>query len=194
MKKKTKNDNIVEKVEVITDNQKNEKENTQNSLIYPIVMATIALILIFLSEETNKIISFVIGGFTLLLAIISIAKYFIGHHLDNYTLIRGIIYLLIAILILFHPLLIMKFMTLIIGFYLVVKGCLKIHSAYLSKNILVDGWKIKLISGIIISIMGIALIINPYSGLAVTKIAGVLLLIVSIFEIIDIIKTKQKNK
>jgi len=79
----------------------------------------------------------------------------------------------------------MKLITIILGVYLIVNGSLKLHGAYLIKDIEPKKWKSLLIAGVIIDILGIFLIIDPFSGLFITQLAGAFLIIVAIFDFIN---------
>lgn len=170
--------------------EKDSKENLQKDKhefsTASLIMALIGVILLFLPEATNKVIGYIIGGAFFTAGAITIVKYFKSEiKLSTMNLASGILYALLGLIIILNPLSIMKLATIIFGIYLIVNGVLKIYNAYMTHDITSSYWKGMLISGTIITIFGLILIINPFSGLMITKVAGAFLLIVSIFDIIN---------
>lgn len=150
-----------------------------------IVMGLIGLILLFLPEESNKFIGIIIGGSLLLVGAIIIIKYLKSEiKTSSLNLVSGVLYSVLGLIIIIYPLSIMRLATIILGVYLIVNGALKVHSGYLTHNEENSKWQSLLIAGTIIVCLGIVLVINPFSGLFVTKIAGAFLLIVSIYDLI----------
>lgn len=188
MPKKGKKKEIIEAeveekaIETETNNKKKMDINISTTLI----MGVIGLILVLLPEESNKLIGYIIGGAFLIAGAVSIIKYFKDQiKPSSLSLVSGILYALLGLIIVLNPLSIMKLVTIIFGIYLIVNGALKVHSAYAFKDTPTNTWKNLLISGVIIDIFGLILIINPFSGLIITKVAGAFLLIVAIYDIIN---------
>lgn len=176
---------------VIEVKKNGQEKKGFNNIIYLIMMVIIGLILLLLPETSNKLIGYIIGIFILLLAVIAMIKYIKEIPANSMFLVKSLLYFIIAILILIYPLLIMKCVTLILGIYFIIHSALKIQKALLLKKMLTNAWQVPFISGIIIMIFGLILIINPFSGLIITKIAGAFLVLVSSYEIIIRIKNKQ---
>lgn len=186
---KKKKEEIIE-VEVIEKDEPKEevknKKNETNNMPITIIMGVIGLILVLLPEESNKLIGYIVGGALLAAGIISVMKYFKEEsHLSSLGLISGILYVILGLIIVLNPLSIMKLATMILGVYLIVNGALKMHAAYLVKSVTDGAWQSPFIAGVVIIIFGIVLILDPFSGLAITKIAGAFLLIVAIYDIIN---------
>lgn len=184
-----KKEEIIE-VEVIEkDEPKEEGKNRKteaNNMPITIIMGVIGLVLVLLPEESNKLIGYIVGGALLAAGIISMMKYFKEEkHLSSLGLISGILYVILGLIIVLNPLSIMKLATMILGVYLIVNGALKMHAAYLVKSLTNEVWQSPFIAGVVIIIFGIVLILDPFSGLAITKIAGAFLLIVAVYDIIN---------
>lgn len=182
---KKKNVKEAEVIEVITEGKEEKRENkmfTTTSLI----MGIVGIILLFLPEETNKLIGYIIGGAFLLAGSVVVIKYCKDQiKASSLNLVSGILYAILGLIIVLNPLSIMKLATIIFGIYLIVNGALKAHSGYIIKDTESNYWKSLLISGTIIMVFGLILIINPFSGLIITKVAGAFLLIVAIYDIIN---------
>ena len=74
--------------------------------------------------------------------------------------------------------------NLLIGFALIVIGLSKLRQALILKNVNTK-WIGTLLVSILILILGFLLVFNPFSGVAITKLAGAFLLIVAIFNVVD---------
>lgn len=187
---KKKNTREAEVIEVITESKENKNESKMFATT-SLIMGIVGIILLFLPEESNKLIGYIIGGALLLAGAITIIKYLKDEiKLSSINLVSGILYAILGLIIVLNPLSIMKLATIIFGIYLIVNGALKAHAGYVIKDTKGNTWKSLLISGVIIVIFGLVLIINPFSGLIITKVAGAFLLIVAIYDIINQIINK----
>ena len=181
----------IDDVEVVKVKEKIIDENKTN-LIPTIIMGLVGLILLILPEESNKFIGYIIGVALLVIGIILILRKFKkDNSFSNISLINGIIYAILGVLILVYPLSVMKLLTLVLGVYLIVNGTLKVHSGIICRFLMPFQWVSLLIAGFVIIIFGIILIINPFSGLVITKVAGIFLTISAIFDIINSICIKK---
>lgn len=180
---KKKNKKIIEVKDVVE--KEAIKENNISYKSKNIIMGLIGLILLFLPEESNKFIGLIIGGSLLLVGAIIIIKYLKSEiKSSSLNFISGILYAVLGLIIIIYPLSIMRLATIVLGVYLIVNGALKVHSGYLMRDNETSNWQSLLIAGTIIVCLGIILVINPFSGLFITKIAGAFLLIVSIYDLI----------
>ena len=181
----------IDEVEVVEVKEKVINEN-KNNFISTIIMGLVGLILIFLPETSNKFIGYIIGGALLVMGIIFIIKKWKDDkNASTMNLISGILYCILGLLVLIYPLSIMKLLTLVLGVYLIVNGTLKVHSSLLCRSFMTNKWISLLIAGVVIIIFGIVLIINPFSGLVITKVAGVFLLVSAVFDIINALYLKK---
>lgn len=177
---KKKEPTAVEVTEVI------DKKKSDNSITATLTLGIMGIILLFLPEESNKFIGIIIGAALLLVGSVTILKYFKEEiKSSSLNLVSGILYALLGLIIILNPLSIMKLATTIFGVYLIANGALKVHAGYISRDVDNNRWKSLLIAGTIIVIFGLILIINPFSGLVITKIAGAFLLIVALFDIVN---------
>lgn len=176
-----------EKEEKVDDDAREKNNNTSNiSMTNTIIMGVIGIILLLLPRGANSIIGYIVGGALILVGSLSIIKYMKENiHPNKMSLISGLLYAILGLIIILNPLSIMKLITIILGVYLIVNGSLKLHSGYLLKDIEPKSFKSLLIAGTIIVILGIFLIIDPFSGLFITQLAGGFLIIVAIFDFIN---------
>ena len=100
------------------------------------------------------------------------------------SLISGILYTLLGIIILISPGSVVRSIAIGIGIVLSITGLSKVRLSFTLKEINTN-WIGTLVIGVITTILGIVLIFNPFSGDAITKFAGAFLVIVAIFDLID---------
>lgn len=187
MAKKNKKDQDIEKERVRAEEVKesNTPSKIDNNMSTILIMGVIGLVLLLLPEETNTIIGYIIGGALLAACGITITNYNKSENKKSQvSLIGGILYGLFGVIIILKPLSVMKLATAIFGIYLIVNGALKVHSAWFIKNNSETTWRGLFVVGTIITVFGVILIINPFSGLIITKIAGAFLLISAIVDIV----------
>lgn len=178
--------NIIDEEKIEVQEKSVKQKPIERNMTPTIILGIVGLILLFLPEEFNKIIGYIVGSALLLAGAITIIKYFRENiKPSSLNLVSGILYAMLGIIVIVYPLSIMNLATLIFGVYLIVNGTLKLHNGYVSKNIDNTKWQSTMIAGGIIIIFGLILIINPFSGLIITKIAGAFLAIVAIFDLIN---------
>lgn len=167
-----------------------------SSLFFSVILALVGIILIFLPEGVNAIIGYIIGSAFLLGGLATIIKYFKSQVVNSFlTLVSGILYAALGLIVIIFPESIMKLFTIILGVFLIVNGALKVHGGYISQKFGNEKWKLNIISGVIIVIFGLVLIIDPVEkGYLLTKIAGLFLTIVAIFDLINMFLINKNNR
>ena len=176
---------IIDDVKVVEVKEKIVNE-TKSNLIPTIIMGLVGLILIFLPEESNKLIGYIVAAALLFAGIILLVKYFKNKETTTkLNFISGILYSVLGILIIIFPLSIMRFLTIVLGVYLIVNGSLKMHTAYLNKMLSDNIWISLLVTGLIIIVFGIVIIVNSFSGIVITRLSGIFLFLSSLFDVIN---------
>ena len=99
-------------------------------------------------------------------------------------MISGILYSILGLIVLLYPGSVIRAVAIGIGFSLIVIGLSKLRQALILKNVNTK-WIGTLVVSILILILGFLLVFNPFSGVAITKLAGAFLLIVAIFNVVD---------
>lgn len=158
--------------------------NSNNNLTNTLIFGLIGLVLLLMPSGVNKIIGVIIGFILFLMGIINVYQYLKSNVKYNAVLISGILYSLLGMIILLSPGSVIRAVAIGIGICFLVSGLMKIGNSinYRSVN---KRWIGTLIIGIAVVILGLLLVFNPFSGVAITKIAGAFLSIVAIFNLID---------
>lgn len=180
---------------------RNSVENVyRRMLTYSIITAVLTIvmgvILLVVPEASNKVVGILVGIVILLEGINSIYKYFHrdGAKLYSLNLIFGVLYSILGVVIIVYPNTVIKFVAVCLGLYMVINGASKInYSLWLHKGG-ESSWLITLASGILVIVVGILLIFNPYATLTITKLSGTFLTITGILDLMDTILFKQRSK
>ena len=171
------------------------KENkiTINNLIYALLFLVLGIILLTTDQDLLGIASQIIGGLFIIVGIIKTVIYiYMKGKVGNYSISELIIGLLIIgcgiLLVLFSSTLSFA-IKLIVGLWVLFAGVNKIILAISMISMDKIGFRMYLISAIIMVLVGVLLI----SGL-VDKIIGLFIIIYAVAEIVDYIYYKSKSK
>lgn len=180
---------------------KNSIENKyKRMIIYSLLTALLTIImgivLLLLPNATNKVVGIIVGIIFLIEGINSVYKYFHreGAKLYNLNLIFGVLYALLGVVIILYPFTVVEFVTVCLGIYMIINGASKVNYALWLKRGNEESWLITLATGILIAIVGILVIFNPFASLTLTKLAGAFLIITGILDFMDTILFRNRSK
>lgn len=180
---------------------RNSIENMYKRMIwYSIGTALITIItgivLLLVPELSGKELGIIVGIIFLIEGINSIYKYFHreGAKLYNLNLVFGVIYAVLGVVIILVPSSVVEFITVCLGIYMIVNGASKVNYALWLKRGNEDSWLITLATGILVAIVGVLVIFNPFASLTLTKLAGAFLIITGILDFMDTILFKNRSK
>lgn len=166
------------------------------SLIVALATICIGIILWFLPNVTNRVVGVIIGIIFLLSGITSIYNYFHrdGAKIYSLSLVFGAIYSVLGVVIILYPFTVVEFVTVCLGIYMIVNGASKINSGVWLKKGNEDSWLVTVATGILIAIIGVLVIFNPFASLTITKLSGAFLVITGIIDFMDAILFRQRSK
>lgn len=180
---------------------RNSIENMYKRMIwYSIGTALITIItgivLLLVPELSGKVLGIIVGIIFLIEGINSIYKYFHreGAKLYNLNLVFGVTYAVLGVVIILVPSSVVEFITVCLGIYMIVNGASKVNYALWLKRGNEDSWLITLATGILVAIVGVLVIFNPFASLTLTKLAGAFLIITGILDFMDTILFKNRSK
>lgn len=164
--------------------KKNIESKKGNMLTNTLILGLIGLVLLLIPDTLNKILGVIVGFILLLLGIMNVYQYLKSMQKYNAILISGILYSLLGMIILLSPSSVIRAVAIGLGILFLINGIMKIKSGITLRKFN-EKWIGTLIIGIVVVILGILLIFNPFSGIAITKLAGAFLVLGAIFSIID---------
>lgn len=167
-------------------------------MIASILMIILALFLIIKPLESVASLIILFGIITVIDGIVHIISYFKTDkemRIISFELIEGILCILSGILIIAFSRYLSAVFPIMLGIWIIVKNLLRLQLAINLKNVPESGWVGILILSILIIILGIIMIINPFSSMiAITTLAGIFLLLTEIANLIESIYTLNKVK
>lgn len=180
---------------------KNSIENMYKRMIIYSILTSIltvaaGVVLLLVPELTNKVVGIIAGVIFLIEGINSIYKYFHREvaKLYNLNLVFGVLYSILGVVIIIYPFTVVEFVTVCLGLYMIINGASKVNYALWLKRGNEDSWLITLATGILVAIVGVLVIFNPFASLTLTKLAGAFLIITGILDFMDTILFKNRSK
>ena len=168
-----------------------------SSIIISLISGIIGLVIFLSPGLTDKLIGIIIGVIFLLNGSNTIYKFIKrdGAKLYSFNLAFGIASAIIGILIIAVPFTVTTFITVCLGLYLVTIGANKITYGVWFKIGNDSSWLITLTIGIMMMIIGILVIINPFDAkYTITEIVGLFIIISSLLDITNLILLKRRSE
>ena len=176
-------------------------ENVYNKMvIFSIITAVITIIvgaiLLFLPNLSNKVVGIITGVIFIIFGITTAYKYLKrdGAKIYSLNLVFAILYLILGLVIIIFPFSVIEFVTVCLGLFLVVNGATKINYGLWLKRGSSKAWLVTLVAGILLVILGIMIVFNPFTAYALTQITGAFLIISGVINLSDAITFKTKAK
>lgn len=174
----------------------NIKKYEKTSIATSILLIIFAMFLIFKPEASLNFIVIVIGAFMALVGIIHMVSYFTSNkefRSMSTELIEGTLYAVIGIFLIFKPNILNEFLGVIVGTWQIIQFIIKFQFAFNLKSVSSSSWSLMLISSILHLVFGLVIILNPFSSIvAITTVAGIILLITEICNVIESIYLLMK--
>lgn len=157
------------------------------SILVSLMIAVVGIVLYALSDIPDRMAGLSVGLAAILTAIVVAYKYFKrdGARLYKYNMIFAFLFLLVGIAVILDLFKVASFVTICLGIYLILLGALKISYGVWFKVGNDSSWFMTSFIGVMIGLIGVILIINPFSTLTLSQTVGVFLLIASVLDITD---------
>lgn len=171
----------------------NIKKIMNKNIIISIIVFLVGLILFLKPDATIKSITIIIGILLIIMGsgpILELVKS--KEKKLSFSIAPSVILFVIAFILFFKPELLISIIPILIGVALVMSSAFRLQNIYNIKKIngVFNIWT--LIITMVILVLGLLLIINPFGGvLTATKLIGIFLMIYSILDIIDNIILKR---
>ena len=173
------------------------KKYNKSSIITSILMIIVAILLITKPIKTMEWIIILISAIIIIDGIFDFINYFRSDKetkLYSFGLIEGLLEVLAGVLIILNKDALITFLPLILGIFIILKNIIKIQLAINLKQIS-DSWYLLLIFAILSLLLGVLIILNPFSSIiAITLLAGIFLLMTETVNLIENIYLMIKLK
>ena len=167
------------------------------SIIGSVITILVGAILLFLPNLSNKVVGIITGVIFILFGLITAYKYLKRDGAKIYSslnLVFAILYLILGLVIIIFPFSVVEFVTVCLGLFLVVNGATKINYGLWLKRGNSGAWLVTLVAGILLGVLGIMIVFNPFTAFALTQITGAFLIISGVLNLSDAITFKISSK
>lgn len=172
------------------------KKMNMTSIIFSIIFILIGAFLLARPEDAIHLVSYALGIILLLWGAISIVQFFTDKESQNYLdigFVVGVFVFIFGIIVIVKPNTIASIIPLLLGIWMLINGVTKLSYA-LTLNRLNNAAGSIIISVLII-ILGILLIFNPFAGAqTLVQILGVIIIIYSALDLAECFAIKRVIK
>lgn len=165
------------------------KRSFNTSLIISILFVIIGLFLFIKPDATISIISYIVGGFLLLIGLVNVYKYFSSEsklNVFSFDLAYGVLLLIAGIFLIIDTTIFAKVFNIVLGIWIIVNSITKFQYGLILKRAKNTDWAYTFLVSILMFLWGIVLLINPFkSALTITQIIGVFIIVYAVLDIID---------
>ncbi len=164
------------------------------SILGDVLLIIFGAVMLFNPGFTNKIIGLILGVILLVNGASLIFDFFKrdGAKIYSLNILFGILISILGLVLIAYPYSVISFVTICIGIYLIISGAVKINHAIWLKKAKEESWNLVITNGIILLVLGLLIIFNPFANLAVTQVIGIFIIVSSIIKISNTILFKNK--
>ena len=169
-----------------------------SSILSSLLFIALGVFLLIKPGTANKVIGYTLGAIMLISGITSIIKYFTNKDqlsFFRFELVYGILSTLLSVFIIFNPLTVTGFITILLGLWMTISGTIKIQQALELKRYKEDYWMIALAISILTLILGVLVIFNPFDGTKlITEVVGIFVILYGVLDIVEAILIRRNAK
>lgn len=178
------------------------KKMSITSIVFSLIFILTGIFLLLRPETAINIICYVLGVLLLLSGVVSIVQFFSDKTSDNYlsfSFIFGAFVFIFGLIILIKPAIVASIIPLLLGVWMLINGVTKLsYSLTINKF---NNSTVSIIGSILIIILGILLIFNPFAGAkSLVQIIGISFIVYSVIDLAESIaltfslKKKETNE
>ena len=183
------------------EEQKNEEKAPRiygvlrQSLLSDLITLVTGLFIYFGSSVINQVIGIVVGSFILFIGLINAYKCYKRNEINfsSGSFIFSILVIAVGIFIICSPLIVTQAITIMLGIIMLIIGINKISYGVLLKKQTFNIWSFSLVEGILLALFGLAILINPFSNIVITKIIGIVLIVIAVIDLINLFIIKKES-
>ncbi len=176
------------------------KRCEKNMLFSTVITLILGIILAYSPEGSIKVITGIIALMFLLIGILQLVDYIKQSKLEkmmSLSLILGILLTAVGVYLFINLESLANFITTLIGIAILIKSLFKLQYAFNIRDIS-DKWFYNLIVGIAGIVIGIILLVNPFSSAKLfLRIIGIIFILGSIIELVEtfmVLKTIEDHE
>ena len=167
------------------------------SLITSILIFLIGAFLVFYTKISLDIVAYIVAIILLLNGIANIIddykQFKIFYFFDGFT--SGLLSIILGIIIIANPDYVSMLIPMIVGLWFIISSTFKLRMALALKDSNNNGWVLTYTLSLLTIMIGLCLIFNPQlASLTIVKVLGILSMVYSVCDIIDVIIFKKNIK
>ena len=168
----------------------------RSSIITSLILLLLGILLIFQSETTIMMISYVIGGVLVAIGVLALIRYVNAGDSpaarNELDIVYGIVTAIFGIIIIKNYQMIASIIPTVIGIAIVISSAGKLNYAFQLRSQENRMWKTTMVLSIISTICGLILLFNPFAAaLGIMKIIGGFIVLYAILDLISTIAIRS---
>ena len=174
------------------------KKYEKESILISILLIIVA---IFLIAKPGIALSTVVTLFAIVFlvdGIINIIAYMMEDaeiRAFSNELMMGILLVILGFIILLNQPLFISILPIMIGIWIFIKSIMKFQLAINLKSALAERWGLLLVSSILMAILGVLIIVNPFEAIfTLTRFIGIMMLVAEVINICESVYFLQQTK
>ena len=174
------------------------KKYEKESILISVLLIIVSL---FLIAKPGIAVSTVVTLFAIVFlvdGIINIITYMMEDvEIKAYSneLIMGILLVILGLIILLNQPLFISILPIMIGLWIFIKSIMKLQLAINLKSAVAERWGLLLVSSILMAILGILIIVNPFEAIfTLTRFIGIMMIVVEVINICESVYFLQQTK
>lgn len=165
------------------------KKYEKKSIVVSIVLIVVAIFLMAKPGMALTTAVTIFGVIFLIEGIIRIISYMMEEpevRAFSGELMMGILLAILGLIILFNKVLFISIIPIMTGIWIIIRSIMKFQFAINLKSASAEKWKLMLVSSIIMCVLGVLVIINPFEAIvALTRFIGIIILISEVVDIFE---------
>lgn len=174
------------------------KKYEKEAIITSIALIIVAIFLIAMPQIVLSTVVTIFGVIFIVEGVANIISYILEDskiRAFSNELIMGILLAILGVIILFNKAVFISIIPIMTGIWIIIKSIMKFQLAINLKSALAEKWGWILASSIIMFILGVIIVANPFTAVfTMTRFIGIMLLITEIWDLIESIYVLVKVK
>lgn len=164
-------------------------------MVFSVLYALLGLFIFLNSEITNKIVGVCMGTFFIISGIASIFSFIEKSKIKifHYNIVFGIASVVVGIFSMLNPLSIVNFLNISIGIWLLIESINKFIYFLFLRKVNSKSANILLVSSLLLLILAILIIVNPFRSMVITKTVGIFIILYNILNLNDLVLLKRRG-
>lgn len=172
------------------------KKFFKSSLFISTILIILGFLLVFKSDTTIMMISYIIGGVLVAIGILALIRYIRAGESplerNELDIVYGIVTVIFGIIIIQSYQAVASVIPAVLGVAIIINSAGKLNYAFQLKDDENRMWKTTMVVAIISVIFGVILLFNPFeAALSIMKIIGIVIIIYALLDLISTIAIRR---